>query len=116
MFFMSRRQQSTGGKDVLTTTRPDGGKHAVLCQVVAQALHPLLVGGRQVNAWYLMEPYQVHAALYALRQLDDFTGMDQRVVQSAKADILERAAALVGKVILAQQLRHLLRAAASAWK
>ena len=76
-------------------------------QVVAQALHTLLVSARQINTGDGVEAYQVDTALYALHQLDNLATVGQRVVQSAEADIFKRAAPLVGEVILPQQVGHL---------
>ena len=54
-----------------------------------------------------MESDEVHSALQPIEQFDNLTGMGRRVVQPSKADILKRAAALVGEVVLLQQLNHL---------
>ena len=77
---MGGAQQSAGGKDILPATGSYGSEHAMLCQIVAQAFHPLLVGSWQVSIRNRVEPYQVDTALQPLHQLDDFTGMNDGVV------------------------------------
>ena len=86
---MGSAQQSAGGKDVLSATGPYGGEYTMSCQIVTQVLHPLFVGSWQVCIGNRVEPYQVDTALQTLHQLDDFAGMDDRIVQSTKADVLE---------------------------
>ena len=72
-------------------------------EIIAERLHALLIAGWQVDTWYLMETDQVDAAFQALQQTDDLTGMRQAVVESAKADIFKRAAALMGEIVLFPQ-------------
>ncbi len=79
----------------------------MLRQIVAQCLHPLLVSPRQIYIRYLVESDEVHPALQPLKQFDNLAGMGRRIVQPSKADILKRAAALVGEIVLLQQLNNL---------
>ena len=72
-------------------------------QIVTQCLHTFLVGSRQIHTRNLVKAYQVDATLQSLKQSDDLTGMRRRVIEARKADILERAATLVGEIILFQQ-------------
>ena len=79
----------------------------MLREIVAQTLHPLLIGTRQIHIRNLVEPNQVHTTLQALQQADDLPGMRRRVVKPRETDILKRATALMGEVVLLQQLNHL---------
>ena len=76
-------------------------------QVVAQGLHSLLVGAWQVDTRDLVEADQVYAAVQPLQQTHDLAAVEGRIVQPAEADVLERATALVGEVVLSQQRHHL---------
>ena len=94
-FYLLRTQQAAGGEDILTTTGSDGGKHTMGRQIIAQGFHTLLVRARQVDTRDLMESDQVHKSVQSLHQFHDLTTKSGRIVQSAKADILERTTALV---------------------
>ena len=101
---LSGGEESAGGEDILSTTGPDGGKHPVDREIVAQRLHTSLVAGGEVDTWDLVETYEVDPALQTLQQSDDLAGMSGAVVESAEADILKRAATLMGEVVLTQQV------------
>ena len=76
-------------------------------QIVAQGLHPFLVGARQIDTGYLVESDQVYPTVQALQQLHDLTTEGWRIVQTTETDILERTTALVREVVLLQQRHHL---------
>ena len=76
-------------------------------EVVAQRLHPFLIRTWQIDIGDRVEPDEVYTALQALQQFDNLTGMHRCVVKSCETDILERTTALMGEVVLAQQLYHL---------
>jgi len=101
---LSGGEESAGGEDILSTTGPNGGKHPVDREIVAQRLHTSLVAGGEVDTWDLVETYEVDPALQTLQQSDDLAGMSGAVVESAEADILKRAATLMGEVVLTQQV------------
>ena len=73
-------------------------------KIVAQRLHAFLITSRQVYVRYLVETNEVDSAFQALQQSDDLTGMCHTVVEPTKADILKRAATLMGEIILTQQI------------
>ena len=61
----------------------------------------------------LVESDEVHPALQSIKKFHDFPGMHRGIIETCKADILERATALMGEVILPEQVndlrdRHLL--------
>ena len=79
----------------------------MLRQIVAQSLHPFLIRTWQIDIGDRVEPDEVYTALQALQQFDNLTGMHRCVVKSCETDILERTTALMGEVVLFQQLHHL---------
>ena len=72
----------------------------MLCEIVAQHLHFLLVGGFQRRIRYLVEPYQINSAIQALQQIDDSTSVSHGVIQSVKDNVLKRQSTLMREVIL----------------
>ena len=110
---LARRKESAGREDVLASRRTDRREDAVVGQVVAEGLHPLLVRLVKGHVGDLVEAYQIHATLQSFQQTDDGAGVGRGVVESTKQDVLEGESALVGEVVLAQQFHYLLDAHAS---
>ena len=54
-----------------------------------------------------MESNQIYTTVQSTHQLHNLAGMHGGVVQSGKADVLERTTALVREVVLLQQVNHL---------
>ena len=100
-------EQATGGEDVLPAAGTDGRKDTMIGQIVTQGFHAMLVGRRQIDIGDFMEPDQVHPALQPADELDNLASVQRLVVQTAETDVLERAPALMGEVVLEQQLHRL---------
>ena len=117
VFYLLRgTQQSAGGIDVLSAAGTDGGKHAVTGKIVSERLHARVVDSPQVDLGYLVEADKVDAAVEPLEQRDNLLGMLDAVVDSVENDILEREAALMGEVVVAQQLNDLFDAHTATWQ
>src|SRR5574344_74742 len=104
---MRSGQQSAGSKDVLSPAGAYRGGDAVCVQIVADALHPALVGTVELYARYLVEAYQVDAALQSVEQLYDFADMRRAVIDTPEDDILEREPALMAEIISAEQVHDI---------
>ena len=71
----------------------------MLCEIIAQHLHFLLVRCLQRYIRNLVEPYQIDSAIQALQQIDDSTSVSHGVIQSVKDNVLKRQSTLMREVI-----------------
>ena len=97
---------AAGGKDVFASRTADGGRQAMLCEVIPEKSHLLLVRCREIAVHAFMKTDEVDAAVQPFEQSQQFLGMTQRGIV-LPADIFEADTALVRPVVLLDERHHI---------
>ena len=100
-------QQAASRIDVLPAAGSNGGRNAMLRQVVSQPNHLLLGRALVWRIRYLVEANQVYAAFYWRKQSNQLSCMPLRVVETPEDDVLEAESALMAPVLLAKQSQQI---------